>query len=184
MYTYTEYSGRIEKKLFINPDGLHGVLHSKRVMLLVLFLAEQLKCTEQDIHLLAMAAAYHDIGRRHDGICEVHGMLSIRKATKLGLINHFNGEDLEILKYIIIYHCMDDQTGLDEISSMKIFNQERAKALLKILKDADNLDRVRLGDLDTKFLRHDISKGIVKLAEELLKLDDKLDQVMTGFESV
>ncbi len=48
---------------------------------------------------------------------------------------------------------------------------------LKVLKDADALDRVRLGDLDTSYLRTDVATGLVGLAEDLYQvyLDNKVD---------
>lgn len=44
-------------------------------------------------------------------------------------------------------------------------------ALTRLLKDADNLDRVRLGDLDPKFLRHDSAKDLVGFAQRLFQRD-------------
>ena len=46
-----------------------------------------------------------------------------------------------------------------------------AMALTRLLKDADNLDRVRLGDLDPKFLRHDSAKDLVGFAQRLFQRD-------------
>jgi hypothetical protein len=39
--------------------------------------------------------------------------------------------------------------------------------LTALLKDADGLDRVRLGDLDVRYLRHEPSKKYAGFAEEL-----------------
>ena len=43
---------------------------------------------------------------------------------------------------------------------------------------ADALDRVRLGDLDTSYLRTDVATGLVGLAEDLYQvyLDNKVDE--------
>ena len=41
-----------------------------------------------------------------------------------------------------------------------------------LLKDADGLDRVRLGDLDPRYLRHPESKGMVDFAQTLFDATD------------
>ena len=44
--------------------------------------------------------------------------------------------------------------------------------LIALLKDADGLDRVRLGDLDPRYLRHPESKGMVPFAQALFDATD------------
>ena len=39
--------------------------------------------------------------------------------------------------------------------------------MTKLLKDADGLDRVRLGDLDPDYLRHAEARGMVRFAQRL-----------------
>ena len=48
-------------------------------------------------------------------------------------------------------------------------NLPRALELTRLLKDADNLDRVRLGDLDPRFLRHSSAKDLTGFAERLFQ---------------
>ena len=48
---------------------------------------------------------------------------------------------------------------------------DRAVELTRLLKDADNLDRVRLGDLKVKFLRHESAKNLADFALRLLARD-------------
>jgi hypothetical protein len=44
------------------------------------------------------------------------------------------------------------------------------------LKDVDGLDRVRLGDLDPRYLRHPVSRTMIRFAEQLfLETDDGLE---------
>ncbi|MHB8132284.1 MAG: hypothetical protein ACYDEX_25300 [Mobilitalea sp.] len=45
----------------------------------------------------------------------------------------------------------------------------RSIELLKIFKDCDNLDRVRLGDLDVRYLRNQYSAKLVSVADRLLR---------------
>jgi len=176
---YQQYSGRVDEKLFVNPFGIHGVLHSKRVLLINLLISNRLAVSREDTLLLAEASAYHDIGRRQDGACTVHGLLSFRKAKRLGLIRLESVEDLNILKFIIENHCIDDTSALKQINSYNIENKERAIFLFNIFKDSDNLDRVRLGDLDVSYLRNETSKEMVPLALYLYKSGNSLDKVWT-----
>lgn len=50
--------------------------------------------------------------------------------------------------------------------------------LIALLKDADGLDRVRLGDLDPRYLRHPESKGMVAFAQALFDATDRV--IATG----
>lgn len=176
--TYYQYSSRINEKLFKNPHGIHGVLHTKRVLLLNLLLAEQMGLREADTTLLATAAVYHDIGRMHDGVCKIHGVLGFRKILKLGLISDFTDEDAKILKFIIENHCINDRQALNQFVQYNIRQEKRALSLFRIFKDADGLDRVRLGDLDATYLRHDISKDFIPIAESLCQLGQNLELVL------
>ena len=44
--------------------------------------------------------------------------------------------------------------------------------LIALLKDADGLDRVRLGDLDPSYLRHSEARGTIRFAERLYRETD------------
>lgn len=44
--------------------------------------------------------------------------------------------------------------------------------LIALLKDADGLDRVRLGDLDPRYLRHPEARGMVPFAQALFDATD------------
>lgn len=59
--------------------------------------------------------------------------------------------DLEIIKFIIENHCINDEEALLKlINCFPEKDIERIKRLYFIFKDSDNLDRVRLGDLDIR----------------------------------
>jgi hypothetical protein len=48
--------------------------------------------------------------------------------------------------------------------------------LIALLKDADGLDRVRLGDLDVRYLRHPVARPMVAFAQALF---DRTDGIIT-----
>jgi hypothetical protein len=49
--------------------------------------------------------------------------------------------------------------------------------LTTLLKDADALDRVRLGDLDARYLRHREAHGMICFAQEVFDLTDGVIEV-------
>jgi HD superfamily phosphodiesterase len=125
----------------------------------------------EDLDVLKRAAVYHDIGRTHDWEDEIHGRAAIVKMEELGLIYDMfpEEEDERVFRYVVEQHCVSDKTGLDsaQFYVRDIDKQQRAQMLLKIFKDADGLDRVRLGDLDERYLRHAESKRFARKAQEL-----------------
>jgi len=153
---------------FLRPHSIHGVLHAKRVLLLSLALSHLNELNEVDTGILTKASLYHDIGRINDGVCYEHGRNSIKKALELGLIDGEVNEENEILRYIIVNHCLRDNMA-KSMDKYSITDRERAMGLLKLFKDSDGLDRVRIDDLDVKYLRHPVSRELVPLAEYLLK---------------
>ncbi len=50
----------------------------------------------------------------------------------------------------------------------------RTLELTRLLKDADNLDRVRLGDLKTRYLRHQGAKDVEPFAWRLIEREKAL----------
>lgn len=160
---YNDTKGYIDPKHFHKPYGVHGVGHTSRVLLHTLNL-----CSLPDLRILRNAAVYHDIGRTHDWEDEVHGRSAIRKLEELGIMGILfqKEEDEKLFRYIVEQHCTSDKTGLDS-AWLYAKDTERAHRLLKTFKDADGLDRVRLGDLDPKYLRHEESKRLVRKAQEL-----------------
>lgn len=159
---------KLEPSLFFDPWGIHGLFHAKRVLFLVIVLSDLNNLSSKDdINILVNAALYHDIGRTDNGVCYEHGAKSIKKIEDLKLIQ-LSLEDEKILKYIIKNHCINDSVCIRNVEDYKIENRDRAIKLLKIFKDCDNLDRVRLGDLDTNYLRNKYSLKLVKVAQQLL----------------
>lgn len=159
----------IKEDLFIDPKGIHGISHAERVLFLALNISKLENYDQSDQKILIKAAKFHDIGRTHNGVCLVHGMLSNRKIEKYDLLNGFSSEEEAIAKYIIHNHCVDDKNTVKNIDDFNIKDKERALRLLKALKDSDGLDRVRIGDLDPNYLRIQSSKKLIDLAEGLLR---------------
>lgn len=168
---YHNYVVNIDADSYDNPKGIHGVLHAKRVLLLALTIGYYEKLSEEDIEILAWAAIIHDIGRDHDLEDEEHGAASWGKAYENGIIpEHFNEEELNLLKYLVETHSQPDST-LTKYDMIKYnLNDElRTLVLYKVFKDADGLDRVRTHDLNSKYLRTDSATKMILLAHQFLK---------------
>ena len=71
---------------------------------------------------------------------------------------------------ITYYHDQDDSLGLSEIEKSSDLS-ERGVLLYQIFKDADALDRFRLGPdgLDVNFLRTEEARQLVDFAKDLLQ---------------
>jgi hypothetical protein len=145
---------------FKNYSDLHGIMHTFRVMFNCLLIGSKINDIENT--KVSFSAAYiHDLSRRHDGYCEQHGKFSIdenfEKYKSLFLSIGLNDDNLESLKLAVIYHSLREELNK---------NHKHYKPV-SLLKDADALDRVRIDDLDIKYLRYSESKNIVKISENL-----------------
>lgn len=156
----------IKREYFLNPDSIHGLLHAKRVLLLAFIIGLYEGLDSDDMEVVLTAAKYHDIGRTHDNYDEIHGILSFNKMLQLELVDK-EMDDIHILQFIIENHCVDDERGLENLDNYPIEDKARAIYLYQILKDADGLDRVRLGDMDIKYLRLPISKKLPLVTQQI-----------------
>ncbi|OQB37117.1 MAG: hypothetical protein BWY09_01699 [Candidatus Hydrogenedentes bacterium ADurb.Bin179] len=148
-------------EFFAHPSRIHGQAHVARVMIHTFLLADALNLSGRAVK--AWAAVYiHDIGRIHDGLCQEHGRYALDRLTRLPQVGDIlarggvAAEDWESITAAVTYHCMDDIPATHPHWEMTA-----------LLKDADGLDRVRLGDLDPCFLRFEPSRALVPFAYAL-----------------
>lgn len=151
-------------------SSYHGDIHSCRVLILTLTLSSLENLSVKDKDILSYSAIYHDIGRTSENEDVLHGRYSLDFLPKLPL----EDEDLEILRFVIQYHCINDEESKTTLyNKSNIKDKDRAFRLYSIFKDADALDRVRLGigqdSLDVKYLRNKSSFYCVPLANHLYK---------------
>lgn len=150
---------------------LHGVGHLTRV-----FIMQELICNlleEQGITVnrqaTRWAAIVHDVGRVDDGPDLDHGMRSAAW-MKNNLQDKISPETLDVATYIVHWHVPHDEEAPEMIRE------------LQVLKDADGLDRVRLGDLNPEFLRTDVAPQLVDIATKLERLSRPKDPAATMIE--
>ena len=147
-----------EEALF--HSQVHGPGHIQRVLLLAALLCWKEGAPEEMVRQVFRAASYHDVGRTFDGYDIYHGA---RSALRLAAMTGQTGEALVELQAAVTAHSRPDREMASIVASFQPRDLPHAMALTRLLKDADNLDRVRLGDLDPKFLRHDSAKDLVGL---------------------
>lgn len=149
-------------ELFLHPSHLHGQLHVARVIIHGFALLSALGLREEAPRLWS-AAYLHDLARTHDGRCQRHGADAVRRLATMpemralfqrgGLAD----TDTEAVATAVTYHCTRE-----ELSA-----RHPHYRLTALLKDADALDRVRLGDLNPDFLRFQPTRRLMGFAQAL-----------------
>ena len=167
---YTFMDKNIE--FWLPESEWHTKSHCARVLLLSLLIGHQKGLSDEEKNALGMAAVFHDSRRLDDGIDKGHG------GRAAEYYKDYCGEhDLPYdagTYYITYYHDQDDSLGLSEIKKSSALS-ERAVLLYQIFKDADALDRFRLGPdgLDVNFLRTEEARQLVDFARDLLQKSSK-----------
>lgn len=159
-----------QPNLFNEPQGIHGIGHSARVLLLCDKLSELNDLSDIEKKILLTAALWHDIGRNNDMCDDYHGFESMKKVlSRKGIYpyNSLSESDLNVVRFIVENHPIDDTNGIENIANYSI-DRDIAIKLYFIFKDADALDRLRIGDLNPKYLRNQYSHRLIGYASELL----------------
>lgn len=167
---WTEY---MESNLSFNlaNSEIHTKGHSERVLLYALLIGERMAGnTKTDLCILAHAAIFHDTCRQDDFLDVGHGARAASYYMKYCEQN----KDLVFLKtaYLIMkYHDWNDEVGMEAIVNACPEDKEQAIRLYGIFKDADALDRFRLGanGLDTRSLRTSEAMLLVDFARDLVR---------------
>lgn len=153
---------------------LHGPEHIERVLLLGGLIAWKEQLAPRDTRLLLTACSYHDIGRINDARDDEHGRRAARMlaAEKMYLHDQRIPEaDRAMLFAMVTTHSLPSKK-MEDIAVEYGLSERETQRFLKLascLKDADNLDRVRLGDLDPSRLRHRSSRKLVLFADALYR---------------
>ncbi len=157
---------------FERPDSIHGLAHTRRVLIHATRIARARDLDPDWFHSLVLACAWHDIGRTHDGPEPEHGRRSTARVGQLGLGKDVEPPILERALFAVEWHSLPDARAVERAVTLarEDFRPEVGTMLrvLWVLKDADGLDRVRLKDLDPTQLRYPCSQAMVAEAWRLL----------------
>lgn len=163
----------IERDWFARPfgqagwDGIHGLGHTVRVRTHADAIARGLELDERERAAIDAAAMWHDIGRTHDNIDYYHGAKSAGKVVAFGLERGLEPSVAEMALYAVTHHSGSERHA--ESAATHLRAPESALRVLRVLKDADALDRVRIHDLDVTYLRFPFSHTRVSAAQDLLR---------------
>lgn len=150
---------------------VHGSGHINRVLLMASVIAWKEELSESLLQQYLTACSYHDVGRTFDGLDLEHGA---RSAEQLEALCSFEGDALLQLKAAVAAHSQPDRLMEEILAQYAPQDMARTRQLACLLKDADNLDRVRLGDLKPEFLRHESAIALTDFSARLLDLDQEL----------
>ena len=146
---------------------IHSIDHWLRVMLLGLMICESAPQHTRFAEQVCIAAAFHDTRRHYDGIDKEHGQRGADFYREY-CENNRNIEYFPAVEFAIRWHDCSDEKAANALMSYSQEDTDEIWHLYQIFKDADGLDRVRLGDLDETRLRLDVSRELVATAWQLL----------------
>ncbi len=161
LYRHAERTLRYD---VLYQSHMHGAGHIERVMLLGAMIAMKQNFSAADTALLLDICAYHDTGRIDDTKDDDHGS---RSADNAAAITGRRGEELAIVRATMCAHSVSDKIRSRMFEKCHVTDKVRADRMTDALKDADALDRVRLGDLDVRYLRTDAARGLTDFAQAL-----------------
>ncbi|MBR5894544.1 MAG: hypothetical protein IKZ13_03255 [Akkermansia sp.] len=162
-----------EQVPFLMPDSIfHAHAHCERVLLYALLLSEKmLPGDDAAMTVLAHAAVFHDTRRENDGRDVGHG------ARAADFYEMFCREHPELTYLpeaacIMRWHDRDDSQGQAAIDTGFAEQAGRVRQLFAVFKDADALDRWRLGrrGLDINRLRSDEAAQLAGFSRTLVEM--------------
>lgn len=165
MTDFDPYTYPLEPWWFLRPHSIHGLSHTRRVLIHAAALAEPAGLNPTEFEALVHAVAWHDIGRTHDGWEREHGRQSVARIKDLNLAVDLDPDVLGLVLFAIEWHSTDDDLAIEATGGAKEASTAHAPDLdprlrvLWTLKDADGLDRVRIHDLDVTRLRSEAARA-------------------------
>ena len=147
---------------FDHPSTVHGINHTYRVMYHVLNIGRNAGLNHE-IQLAFCAAFIHDMSRLHDGYCTEHGDWAAKKKLpefkNLFIKSGIDTEGISAIELAVANHSI----------RLEIAKTNPYYKTVALLKDADALDRIRIGEnnLKTKYLRYPETIEMVNFAKEL-----------------
>ena len=149
----------------LKESSIHTYDHASRVLLHALNIAHRRGIDAAAREVLVHAALFHDTRRLDDWEDVGHGARGAKNYENY-CQSHDDFEFSGLAALIMTFHDRDDVIGEEAIEEKY---GDRGVELYRIFKDADGLDRVRLGNsaLDPNYLRFQESREMVGLARSL-----------------
>jgi hypothetical protein len=176
------YSYPLEPWWFTRPHSIHGLSHTRRVLIHAVALAEPADLCDIEFEALVYAVSWHDIARTHDGWEREHGPNAVTRIKELGLAKDLTPKVTTPLFFAIEWHSTDDELAAQAAAetpppaaqmpippAAQMPRRDSRLRVLWMLKDADGLDRVRIHDLDVMRLRSEVARAREAEAWRLLR---------------
>lgn len=145
----------------------HGVGHIERTMFFGAMIAMNERLSADETRDVLLCCSYHDIGRTDDRYDLDHGRKSAEMIGKGESLRSLFSEPEAAMAAIHAHSVPDDEAG-DAPVIYNVKKLDKSTLYTACLKDADNIDRVRIYDLDESFLRFPKTREMVPLAWWLL----------------
>lgn len=152
-------------ELMENKTNLHGINHIVRVLFNAYAIVTLENINDRDKKIIIESAKLHDIGRISDGEDEEHGAKSAIKARDILKEKGMSSEQIDEICFLIKEHSIPKDKNNEHIQELPEKLRENYRYCLNCLKDADKLDRVRIGDLDFKRLSTDSAKRLIETSK-------------------
>jgi len=159
-FDYTSF--KLDTAYFDHPSTIHGINHTYRVMYHVMNIG-RMAGLNHEIQLAFCAAFIHDMSRLHDGYCTEHGGWAAKnKVPEFKELFYSSGVSrfgIRAIKLAVANHSV----------SFEIKKGNPYYKTVALLKDADALDRIRIGEnnLKVKYLRYSETIELIDFAKEL-----------------
>ncbi len=146
----------------------HNIIHALNTSLFAMVIASFYNISISEKKILLDASFLHDIGRISDGEDENHSYVSsiLAETVITNQLFYQNQKNLLLLQSLILGHTesLYDQSIFEKSDSTDL---SQNLLLLKILKDADILDRVRLPleNINLDRLNLEVSKSLLHFAK-------------------
>lgn len=151
---------------FLYVSRVHGKSHIIRVSVLAFYLGCYLGLSDEQMNLCLEISKYHDVGRVNDNVDILHGHNGAVKISDI--CKNLNNYQKKLVMAVIDAHSIPDEICNYILYKEFLPNEMYQEFLLlvKIVKDADALDRFRLNDssLNDKYLRCEFSKHMIRAA--------------------
>jgi len=162
--TQNKYSAKISR------TGIHGLEHWTRVYSNSINLIRKILAKKETVKfkryskLAALFAFYHDIGRRNDGVCEIHARagykLILKDSKYICDAYSVSKEDIEIVATAILIHTSYMPNKNEQNYLISNFKLEDA-VFIMLLIDSDRLDIDRVfPEIKLEYITLDASKKI------------------------
>ncbi|MBQ6372326.1 MAG: HD domain-containing protein, partial [Oscillospiraceae bacterium] len=128
----------------------HGVGHIERTMFFGAMIAMNERLSADETRDVLLCCSYHDIGRTDDRYDLDHGRKSAEMIGKGESLRSLFSEPEAAMAAIHAHSVPDDEAG-DAPVIYNVKKLDKSTLYMACLKDADNIDRVRIYDLDESF---------------------------------